>query len=155
MKKHTIKILSVIFVIGTIFTLPATVYASNGNEELCKQYNYLTIDSVNTYGIDKPTKVWDLSKKGQYNFSGWCFGNRLYTNYLFTGVKVVQIKVHNTGSDKTTVKLLKKQAGVDWSASTRTIKPGDTLIWTVDNLDSSAKYYLAFSTSSEIEGYIR
>lgn len=144
-----------IFVIATIFIIPATVYASNGNEELCEQHNYLTIDSVTTYGIDKPTKVWDLSKKGKYDFSGWCFGNRLFTNYLFTGVNSVQIQVHNTGDDKTTVKLLKKQTGVDWSASTRTIKPGDTLTWTVNNLDSSAKYYLAFSTGSHIEGYIK
>lgn len=37
------------------------------------------------YGTGVPTKIWDISKKGQHAFSGISLTKNLYTDYLYTG----------------------------------------------------------------------
>lgn len=108
---------------------------------------------ASTYGLSKPTAIWNLGVSGYYTFSGWNSSDPLYSNYKFTGVSKVRISVTNNHSSSVTVKLLKEQPGIDFSVSTETIKAGQNKLWTA-NMDSSRYYILRFSSPSNFEGFI-
>lgn len=153
--KQISKSISLFLAFFMLLTCNTTAFASEQNNGLTEHPIYVD-DGIVTYGTSKPTKIWNLSQKKTYNFSGWSFGNYLYTEYLFTGAKKVKIQVTNNYTENLTVKLLKKQSGIDWSSGTRSgIKPGDTLIWTVDSLNANSQYYLRFSKGCKVSGYIQ
>lgn len=108
---------------------------------------------VSTYGTSKPTKIWNLSTQGYYSFSGWNFGDPLYSEYKFTGVSRVKITCKNTYSSKLTVKLLKEQFGVDFSVSTQTLKANSYLEWHA-TVEPTRFYILRFSCPASFSGTI-
>ena len=135
------KILSVICVIVVIITSMPISLAIN-----CDNISNITINNsgpVTTYSTSKPGTAWNWSK-GSYHFEGQSFSQPLYSNYLFTNASKVRITACNDAEKEVlTVKLLKKQIGVDWSVSTKKIKHGETLSWQVE-IDSSREYILMF-----------
>lgn len=155
--KHISKSISLFLAIFMLLTCTTTAFASEKNNGLTENPTYMD-EGISTYGTEKPTKIWNLSQNGKntYYFSGWSNMSTLYSEYLFTGAKSVTIQVTNSSTNNLTVKLLKKQTGIDWSSSTRSgIKPGDTLRWTVDSLSASSQYYLQFSSGCKVSGYIK
>ena len=104
---------------------------------------------------DKPSKTWDLSSKGKYSFSGSSQAATLYTNYLFTGKTSVTIKINNNKNKDVTVKYRRKDLIFDNTIYTVTIKPNESEEFTINNLDKSNKYYISFSGSCDVDGYIK
>lgn len=97
--------------------------------------------AVSTMGIAHPSKIWNISKKGKYNFSGKASdGSTLYTNYLFKGKNNYKIYVKNTGKTAITVtarRTLKKYA-------TTKISKGKSAVIEFSNIKSDTKFYIVF-----------
>ncbi len=135
------KIVSIILCLAMIFTMPISTYAISNDEP------------ISTFGQSKPSKSWDWNK-GEYNFIGEANTSALYSNYSFTDANKLYIRVRNHHASKTlTVKLLKSQAGIDFSVSTMEIKPTNYAEWSV-SVDSSRTYILKFSAPSDFSGEI-
>ena len=60
-------------------------------------------DTIETRGTSRPSKVWNIKSKGQYDFSGSSHYQNLYTNYKFTGKTNYKVYVKNTGNNPITV----------------------------------------------------
>lgn len=136
------RFLSLLLCLLMVFALPISSHAITGTSE-----------GIVTYGQSKPSKAWNWSD-GAYQFSGHGNMSDLYSNYYFTGAKKFEITVRNYHSEKLTVKLLKRQTGVDWSASTKKIDGGKNMTWSV-SVDSSSEYILKFYAPSNFTGSIK
>lgn len=150
------KMLSV-FLVMAIIGASSTALASAATDENVgvSEVPPTTYESeIVPFGVSKPSKDWNLSSQGRYNFSGNSYGQDLYSNYNLTGVNKVKIYVKNNYSRTLTVKLLKSQTGIDWSVSTMKIDGGEEATWTASGLDSSAKYILKFYGPSDFSGWI-
>lgn len=117
------------------------------------------VTPVETYaGTFTPTSVWKLNTKGQYNFEGKASWSKLYTNYKFTGVSSVKIKVSNKHSSKQlVVKVIEVGTvllGTNKTVQTVKVPVSGTTTWT-KSISSSEKYYLSFSAPSNFSGYIK
>lgn len=136
------KILSIFIVLVVIFTtIMPTAFAVDYDNISNTTIHYG--GQITTCGTSKPGTAWNWSK-GSYHFEGQSFTQPLYSNYLFTNASKVRITACNDAEKEVlTVKLLKKQIGVDWSVSTKKIKHGETLSWQVE-IDSSREYILMF-----------
>lgn len=151
-KKVVLLFLTLAIMMNCIFIANA---ATNENVGVSEVPPEISESLIVPFGVSKPSSEWNLSSKGQYNFSGNSYSQTLYSNYYFTGVTKVEIKVTNNCTSKLTVKLLKSQTGVDWSQSTKTINSGEYQIWSVSGLSTSSKYILSFSGPSDFSGYIK
>lgn len=136
------RFLSLLLCMLMIFTLPLSASAITDTEE-----------AVGTYGLSKPTKVWNFSNEIYY-FSGVAATSDLYSEYSFTNANKFEISVYNHHSEELTVKLLKRQSGVDWSVSTKEMEGHGYMIWTV-SVDSSSEYILKFYAPSDFSGSIK
>lgn len=45
---------------------------------------------ITPYGTSRPTKVWNITTKGQYNFTGTSTSQTMYTNYKFKGKTLIK-----------------------------------------------------------------
>lgn len=108
------------------------------------------------FGTSKPTSVWNLSTQGRYGFAGSSSSMAtLYTNYLITGKSSFTINVRNYHSTPLVVKLKRKDAIIDNTLGTYTVKRFTTsqddlnVTW---NVNSSSNYYLDFEGPSDFSG---
>lgn len=60
-------------------------------------------ETIETRGTSRPSKVWNIKSKGQYDFAGSSHYQNLYTNYKFTGKTSYKVYVENTGDNPITV----------------------------------------------------
>ena len=60
-------------------------------------------ETIETRGTSRPSKVWNIKNKGQYDFAGSSHYQNLYTNYKFTGKTSYKVYVENTGDNPITV----------------------------------------------------
>ncbi len=155
MKKY--KSIAAIF-LCVIITLSGytQVYAGGMNTDVTNQSQSLSVndkEEIEPYSTELPTSIWNISQKGRYNFGGQADKSTLYSNYLFTGVSKVRIRVNNNSGKTLTVELKKDKSGLNTVTSYKRIKANSYAVWTVD-IDSSAKYYLRFAAESNFSGYI-
>lgn len=98
-----------------------------------------------------PTEVWDISSKGQYDFSGTSNYQDLYTDYKFIGKTSYSVVVKNYSDYDLIVKaktLLK-------TYDTVTVTPGYTYYFFPDIGDPKKEIYLLFQgNDTDFAGYI-
>ena len=131
MKKNKSLLILMVIMLMSISILPTSVFAS----------------------VNKPTNIWNLSTKGQYEFYGDANVSELYTNYLLTGASSVKISV--TNNDVNTLKIKLYKNGSLFSTSSVNIPAHGTTSWTVNGLSSSSNYYIKFYAPCHFEGYIK
>lgn len=97
-------------------------------------------ETIETRGTSRPSKVWNINSKGQYDFAGSSHYQNLYTNYKFTGKTSYKVYVENTGDNPITVtaKRLTKTYG-----STK-ISAGKTGSFEFSNIKSDTEFYIVF-----------
>lgn len=109
---------------------------------------------ITTRGVSKPSKTWDVSSDGEYDFSGTSTYPTLYTNYKFYGQTGYTVYVENTGKYSITVKA---KAGTKTYASS-TIAAGDDGSFTFSDIKADKEFYLSFDgagdNSFSFSGYI-
>ena len=143
-----------------LLCLPTTAVASNGHDE---EENVIEANVGVSFecpddenegdaikGVSTPTKVWDISKKGKYNYSGDPGGQTLYTNYKFKGKTSYTFYVKNTGKYPLTVKAKRKTKTY---ASTK-VSAGKSATVTFSNIKKTTEFYMTFK-GSKFKGYIK
>ncbi|HIR52261.1 MAG TPA: hypothetical protein IAB39_02495 [Candidatus Onthovicinus excrementipullorum] len=150
------KLLSTLLAVAILSVSCVTMASAATNENVgVSEVPPITYESeIVPFGVSKPSKNWNLSSQGRYNFSGNSYGQDLYSNYNLTGVNKVKIYVKNNYSGTLKIKLLKSQTGIDWAVSKMEIDGGEEVTWTASGLDSSAKYILKFYGPSDFSGWI-
>ena len=109
-------------------------------------------DSIETRGTSRPSKVWNIKDKGQYDFSGSSHYQNLYTNYKFKGKTSYKVYVKNTGDNPITVtaKRLTKTYG-----STK-ISAGKSGSFEFSNIKSDTEFYIVFDGNEySFTGYVK
>ncbi len=111
-----------------------------------------------TNGLSKPSEKWDLKKEGKYDFSGNAAKEDLYTNYLFTGVTEIRVKLHATKYQPLNAELWQRRTKLFQSdvkvATFNTVEVGYSSETTLFGLDSSANYYIKFIAPAYFTGWI-
>ncbi|MEC5422563.1 hypothetical protein QGM71_03535 [Virgibacillus sp. C22-A2] len=110
---------------------------------------------VSIHGLDPPGSVWDVTRKGQYDFAGKASGSTLYTNYLITGKSSYRLEIKNIQNDTLRVDLMKRNSWIDSRVATYNLSAKSTRYTFPSGLDSSGHYYLKFYAPSEFSGNIR
>lgn len=104
------------------------------------------------YGANRPTKVWNIAKKGKYNFKGSTKSQTLYTNYKFKGKTSYTIKVNNTGSNPITVKA--KRLTKTYASTKVSGKKSATIQFS--NIKKDTEFYITFDGSNiKLDGYVK
>lgn len=109
-------------------------------------------ETIETRGTSRPSKVWNIKSKGQYDFAGSSHYQNLYTNYKFTGKTSYKVYVENTGDNPITVtaKRLTKTYG-----STK-ISAGKTGSFEFSNIKSDTEFYIVFEGNGySFSGYVK
>lgn len=147
-KKIIVSILMMLLVFGQTLPVAASendVDISNiGVSEICPD------GELSTFGMDRPETVWNIKKKGRYDFSGSANNVCIYTNCKFTGKTSYTFHVKNTGKNPIVVKakrLTKTYAKTDISA-------GKSASVDFSNIKSDTEFYMTFE-GSKFEGYIK
>lgn len=109
-----------------------------------------TSDNYELYSVQRPSKVWNIRKKGRYNFAGNPGDQTLYTNYRFTGKTSYTVYIKNTGKYVLTVQARRFSKSY---ASTR-ISAGKSGSFTFSNIQKGTEFYIVFKGSS-FSGYIQ
>lgn len=113
---------------------------------------------ISTFGTSKPTNKWNLNSSGRYDFSGGAAYDTLYTNYLFTGVSSVRVKLTATKNNSLRAELWQRNTGFLQSDSKvytfSELQVGNTAETTLFGLSSSANYYIKFLAPSYFTGWI-
>lgn len=113
------------------------------NEDVAPSDETFGLSELPDYGPftdQRPTEVWDISKKGAYPFNGSSRGSTLYTNYKFKGKTSYKITINNTGSNPITVKakrLTKTYAQTKISA-------GKSAVIEFSNIQKDTEFYVTF-----------
>ena len=104
------------------------------------------------FGTSRPSSVWNIATKGQYDFAGSTGGQTLYTNYKFKGKTSYSIKVNNTGSNPITVKAKRLTKTY---ASTK-ISGGKSATIEFSNIQKDTEFYITFDGSGiKFDGFIK
>lgn len=121
-------------------------------EEIVGLVNESPFSGIVTYGTSRPSDVWNISNKGQYDFAGSTHSQTLYTNYKFKGKSSYTMKINNTGNNPVTVKakrLLKTYA-------TTKVSAGKSATVQFSNIQSDTEFYIVFEGSLiKFNGYIK
>ncbi|SEO95625.1 hypothetical protein SAMN04488134_12116 [Amphibacillus marinus] len=111
---------------------------------------------ISLLGLGVPSNIWNISSKGQYDFSGSAQSSTLYTNYLLTGQSSYSVRINNLRNDTLRVDLMQKNDFCfDSNVRTWNVSPGANLFSTQTGLSSSNNYYLRFHAPSNFSGHIR
>jgi len=97
-----------------------------------------------------PIKSWNISSKGQYNYSGSTFSKVLYTNYNFKGKTHYIVACRNRG-DKN-LKLSCKT--LSSSLKSITVKPGYYYLFHVYTQKTTTSWYIRFEVPADFSGYV-
>lgn len=181
MKNKISTIALAIVLIGTIFFISEPVSAesiSKSNQIYGVTNTYITEEEylnddnkgvstikpgintgeISTFGTSKPKDKWDLSSKGRYDFSGGAAYDALYTNYLFTGVSSVGVKLTATKNSPLHAELWQRNTGFLQSDSKvytfDELKVGNTAETTLFGLSDSKNYYIKFIAPAYFTGWI-
>lgn len=102
----------------------------------------------------KPTSTtaWDSNNKIIYDGSA-DIGYKVFSKGFFTGAKEVKFSFTNTRSAGSITIQIWEETAVMISTASKKIDAGDTLTFTLSNLDSSKKYYVASSGPTKFTGY--
>ncbi len=94
----------------------------------------------------------------RYDFEGFANNNNLYTQYLFTGVTEVRVKLHATKYKPLNAELWQRKTGLFQSdvkvATFNTVEVGYSTETTLFGLDSKANYYIKFIAPAYFTGWI-
>lgn len=104
------------------------------------------------FGVSRPSSVWDISKKGQYDFAGSSKSQTLYSNYSFKGKTSYTVKINNTGSNPITVKAKRLTKTY---ASTK-VSGGKSATIQFSNIEKTTEFYVTFDgTYISFNGYVK
>lgn len=123
-------------------------YASENDNNLNPSYS-----NIELYVCKIPDIGWNIAKEGTYRISGSADYSTLYTNYYFTGVNSLDIKINNKGDKNVTVTVYKMVSGLDLVRSVVIIGSGKTKTWNVGT-KKDANYYISFSAPCTITGTV-
>ncbi|MEG1312456.1 MAG: hypothetical protein RR942_08705 [Romboutsia sp.] len=114
----------------------------------------LNPEDLTLFGLDPPssTSVQNLNS-GQLSFSGSAEISTLYTNKCFTGKSTISYNIKSTSSKKLTAKIYTSN-GL-FASKTLTVNPSSSASGKITGLDSTKKYYISFSASSNFSGYVK
>jgi len=130
-------------------------------EKLTETPKYLE-NAISPAGATAPntTTVWNIAKKGQYDYAGsaasWS-ATDLYTNYYFTGCDSYSVKIQNSGSSDVKVSF----HGWVFTYRTLNVLSGTTYyaIFNSDTADrtvsTSTNWYMRFSAPCDVSGYVK
>ena len=153
--KKSIKVLCLILAFVCMLSTTSVAFASPENVGLTDSPSYLIDGGISTYDGKKPTDVWNMTTMGKYTFSGDTCGGYLYTLYRFTSTWGLKITVTNDDPKyEVNVVVYECRSLFDKDLADRTIKPGDTLTFTVNDLNFLSEYYVRFSSASKVHGTI-
>lgn len=111
-----------------------------------------TCPETETRSTSRPSKVWNISEDGQYNFAGTSYYQTLYTNYKFKGKTSYTIYVHNGSDYNMTVKA--KTLFTTYGKTT--VGPGKSTTLTISGMDKSTEFYITFDGDyMDFSGYIK
>lgn len=110
---------------------------------------------ISPLGLGVPVNGWNISSKGQYDFSGSAQRSTLYTDYYFIGQSSYSVRINNSRNDTLRVDFMEKKPFLDTRIRTFNVMPGATLLTNVRNLSSTGQYYLKFHAPSNFSGHIR
>lgn len=141
---------------------------NDGMTDFVKVSNYNVTDysvvdnfesGISVYSTSKPSKVWNLSTQGRYNFVGDSIYHVLYTGYKFTGASKVRIVINiEDGVDEfegfTGIVDFYKDALIDVKIKSWTCPADDVTIAVISNISASSKYYIRFRNPIVFNGYI-
>lgn len=120
------------------------------NEKLTETNN-----SIELYGLSKPSSTHNLRTQGKLTFSGGAKNTTLYSNKNFTGSNSAAYRIENYSSDKLVVRVRKKTSNS--IVKTLTI-PARSAMGGFLDLSSSSTYYLQFdrysSGPTDFSGYL-
>ncbi|CAK7000613.1 hypothetical protein KQI38_05685 [Tissierella carlieri] len=108
-------------------------------------------------GTKVPTSTWNIATEGIYEFAGQAAYETLYTEYLITGKTSYDISVYNKKGylDYLNIEVFKKKFGFDESLKTQSIQGQTTKNFSVSNLKTSDKIYIAFYVPVHANGSIK
>lgn len=108
---------------------------------------------ISIQSTDRPSTVWDISTKGQYDFAGSSHYQTLYTNYKFKGKTSYKIYVNNTGN--TSIKVKAKR--LTRTYATTTVAAGKSATLEFSDIYSSTEFYIVFEGNNNysFNGYIK
>ncbi len=106
---------------------------------------------ISPNGTGIPSKVWDISDDGRYDFAGNSYEQPLYTEYKLTGKDSYTIHITNNSNYKLTVKVKTRTH----TYSTNTLAANTTSDYSVTGMKASTKFYIYFAgASQDFSGYI-
>ncbi len=176
MKKIYLIVLSVFLILGITSNVSAMSYSENNEntvvedetiswdvyEEPIEQSDFLDENyglsytnpdpEIVLFGTSRPTKVWDISSKGQYDFGGSTHGQTLYTNYKFKGKTSYTIKINNTGKNTITVKAKR----LTKTYATTKVSGGKSATIQFSDIKKDTEFYITFDGSNiAFNGYVK
>lgn len=136
-----------------LITYMESIEESNSSYQLNINNN---CNSLEIYGINKPTSTHNLKTQGKMSFSGSAQNTTLYSNNKFTGSTSAEYRIENYSTDKLIVRVRKSNLA-NTIVKTLTV-PANTAMGGFLSLDSSTKYYLQFdrysSGPTNFSGYL-
>lgn len=157
------KIISTI--LSTMILVTAFAFVTNATDESAKTTVYAVTENSAYLNSEprrrdnsRPDTAWNLSTKGQYNYSGSASITYLFTLYYFTNASHVEIRCKNNSSSDPAYAELRKRSSLgylfDTTVSEQIVPVGQTYTWGVD-VNSGSGYYLRFSVPCNVQGYIK
>lgn len=158
--KREKRIIALLCACFSLFVTNISVYAaepvSSSSESSTVEEYYdgvsPTSPETETKSTSRPSKVWNISEDGQYNFAGTSYYQTLYTNYKFKGKTSYTIYVYNGSDYNMTVKA--KTLFTTYGKTT--VGPGESATLTVSGMDKSTEFYITFDGDyMDFSGYIK
>lgn len=138
------KLLSLGLAVVMTLSMGTSAFATD-QVSINSNYNVSVVEPTEHFqrGISIPSKEWDVTSKGEYEFAGTSNYQDLYTNYLITGKDRYSVTVTNDSDSKLTVKVKTR-----WTTySTNTIASNDTVIFDVEGMKDDTNIYILFEGS--------
>ncbi|HIS63137.1 MAG TPA: hypothetical protein IAC14_12995 [Candidatus Scybalomonas excrementigallinarum] len=154
-KNFVISAIALTMFLGTpILNSTAVKAADISGLEVAEQMNIgVSFEDEIQRSVARPTEVWNIATKGQYDFAGSANYQALYTNYKFKGKTSYKVYIKNTGNSAITVKAKR----LTKTYATTKISAGKTGSFEFSNIQSDTEFYIVFESndSYSFEGYIK